>query len=77
MSKVFLVLHVHEAEDGSEEDWKVVGVFSAREKAEGAVSRLRAKPGFREHPEDFSISEYELDEMEWQEGFISWKDASE
>lgn len=68
--EVYIVQHVHEFED-SHEDYKFIGVYSTRQKAEEAVSRLRTKDGFRNIPEGFEIDEYELDEDHWTEGYVT------
>lgn len=63
---VYLVQHVRDESDGS---YKVIGIYSSRNAAESAVERLRGKPGFRDHPEGFSIDRYEIDRDCWPEGF--------
>ncbi|MGI8654123.1 MAG: DUF7336 domain-containing protein [Pyrinomonadaceae bacterium] len=68
--EVYIVQHVHEFED-SREDYKFIGVYSTRQKAEEAVSRLRTKDGFRNIPEGFEIDEYELDEDHWTDGYVT------
>jgi len=70
MSQVFLVQHVHERDDGSE-DVKVVGVYSSREAAEHAIARLGGLPGFAESREGFHLDAYELDKDHWTTGFVS------
>ena len=68
MDRVFIVMHAHELDDGHE-DVKMIGAFSTEEKAEAVVSRLRNGPGFRDHPEEFHVEPYELDVVQWSEGF--------
>jgi hypothetical protein len=65
---IYLLSHVHEFEDGHE-DTKIIGIFSTREKAEAALDHVRNRPGFRDWPEGFDISEYGLDGLEWSEGY--------
>jgi hypothetical protein len=77
MSHVYVVQHVHESQDGKEEDVKFIGVYRTRSDADAAVSRLRLLPGFRDHPDGFEVTEYELNKDHWMEGFISWKEAVE
>jgi hypothetical protein len=67
---VFVLHHVHEHEDG-EEDVKLIGVYSTREKAEEARLRLLQQPGFRELPDGFRFDRYGLDEDHWTEGYVS------
>jgi hypothetical protein len=68
--EVFLVEHVHVLED-SEEDVKIIGVYSSREAAQQAVERLRLQPGFRDAPEGFTIDPYRVDQDCWQDGYIT------
>lgn len=67
---VFLVQHVHEFEDGSE-DVKAIGIYSTRHEAELAVARSRQLPGFAGIPDGFSIDEYSIDVDHWTSGFVT------
>ena len=49
---------------------KVIGVYSSRELAEGAMQRARSLPGFAEDPDCFKIDEYEIDRDHWPRGFV-------
>jgi hypothetical protein len=71
--KVYVLQHVHEA-DG-EEDVKLLGVYSSSQAAREAIERFRTRPGFADAPDAFEIDEYTVDEDQWVEGYISWKDA--
>ena len=78
-AKVYLLQHLHIHEDG-EESALIIGIFSTRERAESAVERLSGQPGFRDHPgimsdegEGFYISERSLDDISWEEGFITMR----
>ena len=69
LMKVYLV--THEAEIyGSEVDLKIIGVFESRSAAESAVASLSSKPGFSEYTDGFDVSEYEMNRIEWLEGFV-------
>lgn len=59
--------------DAQEEvyETKLIGVYSTQEKAEAAVVRLRRLEGFCDHPEDFYIDGYDVDEDNWTEGFFT------
>jgi hypothetical protein len=70
MTTAFLVQHSYVSQDGNE-DVKIVGVYSSLDRAESAVGRLGALPGFRDSPSGFSISEYQIDRDHWIEGFTS------
>jgi hypothetical protein len=69
---VYLLQHVHDL-DGGHEHVKLIGVFSSRSKAQAALDRVRGQPGFRDTPEGFDISEFELDsnDLGWPEGYLT------
>lgn len=69
--KVYLVWHT----DPRDEDEKLTGVYSSREKAEQSIQRLKNQPGFKNSPEGFEICDYRLDKDQWTEGFITAKEA--
>ena len=50
---------------------KLCGVFSSPVAAEVAKTQLRTQPGFRDWPDHFEIHAYELDEVQWTEGFVT------
>ncbi|MGY8677493.1 hypothetical protein Q2941_06715 [Bradyrhizobium sp. UFLA05-153] len=72
MTKLFLLHHVHEFDDGHEEI-KLIGVYSTRTNAEAALAAVRNQPGFRDVPEGFTIDECLLDPMRpgWSEGYVT------
>lgn len=76
INRVYIVEHCYEYKISryvKQEDVKVIGIYSAYEKAEQAVERYKTKRGFSLFPEDcFYISEYELDQDHWKEGFITY-----
>ena len=48
-----------------------IGVYSSRDSAEAAISRLSLQPGFRDYPDCFDIRECDLDEGDyWERGFV-------
>jgi hypothetical protein len=49
--------------------WINIGIFATRALAEAAVAKLKNKPGFRDNPHGFSITEARLDCAGWEEGF--------
>ena len=67
---VFVLQHVHTFDD-SEEEVKMIGVYSSQEQAEAAVERLSAKPGFSDAPEGFAIDRYVVNEDCWTEGYVT------
>lgn len=73
---VFIVHHV--AREGeADEDAKLIGAYSSRAEARAAISRLLTQPGFRDYPEGFQIDEYQLDQDNWRDGFITAEEAAE
>lgn len=69
---VFVLHHVHVLdEETDDEDVKLIGVYSTREKAEQAVERMNEQPGFRDTLDGFHIDRYRLDDDNWTEGFIT------
>lgn len=69
MTSVFLLCHVREDPDGYDDE-KIIGAYSTRERAQASLERHRSLPGFRDYPDGFEISEYELDTDDWNEGFL-------
>jgi len=69
---IFVLEHLHEFEDGHE-DSKLLGLYSSQEKAEAGLERVRDQPGFRDHPEGFSIEAWEVDSerIAWPQGFVT------
>jgi hypothetical protein len=56
--------------DGETND-KLIGVYSNVEEAEAAKARKLQFEGFREAPEGFQISPYEVNRDAWSEGYIT------
>jgi len=69
MVKVFLLQHSYEV--NGVENSKIIGVYSSREIAESIIIKYKKLPGFRNYPNEFFIDGYELDEDNWEEGFVS------
>jgi len=65
---VFILWHSRPVGD-SETDDKLLGVYSTRQRAEDRAAQATKLPGFRAHPDAFTISEYQLDGDSWTEGF--------
>lgn len=66
--KIFVLHHVHHV-TSEQEDVKLTGIYSTRERAEEAQRRMIELPGFRDAPDDFHIDEYEVDADHWTEGY--------
>lgn len=69
MVTVFLLQHSYEV--NGVEDSKIIGIYSSREIAESIVIKYKKLPGFKDYPNDFFIYGYELDEDNWEEGFVN------
>ena len=68
--QVFLLWHSHDLGSGETDD-KLIGVYSSTEEADAAKVRKLQFEGFRDAPEGFQISRYELDRDAWSEGYIT------
>ena len=66
---VFLFLLEHLYEDEGGEHVKTIGLFNTKERAEKVQLLLLDKPGFRDHPDGFILSEIYIDKPAWLEGF--------
>lgn len=75
MARIYVLQHVHCMEDGAE-DVKLIGVYSSRENAQAAITRLGRAPGFSETPAGFHIDEYQVDKDQWVEGYSSLANAT-
>jgi hypothetical protein len=69
MTVVYELKHLEEKNPDGFQDYKTVGVYSTRKKAEKAIERYRDLPGFRDYPERWHIHEVTLDETDWANGF--------
>lgn len=70
LKEVYVLHHVHEFED-SQEDVKLLGVFSSEAKAKEVIERYKKMPGFQNYPDGFSTDKYIIDKAEWTEGFVT------
>ena len=69
MNSAFTLHHVR-ADDECGDDAKLSGVYRSRDAANAAIARLSFQLGFRDHPDGFTVDEYELDKDHWCEGFV-------
>jgi hypothetical protein len=74
LTTVYVLQHAHALDDGAE-DVKFIGVYSSRQNAQAAISRLRQAPGFSEAPAGFHIDEYQIDKDQWVEGYSTLANA--
>ncbi|MDW9380945.1 hypothetical protein [Chryseobacterium sp. JV558] len=70
LSTVFSVSHYYTIHTFLDDE-RYIGVFSSLEKAEKAIEELKNKPGFKDHHDDFDISELDLAVLLWSSGFGS------
>ena len=70
MKKVFVLEHVHEHEKGNE-NIKLIGIYSSKKNAEEAISQLVCVSGFKDTPDGFHVDEYELDQTQWLDGYVT------
>ena len=85
MTKVYVVLHYDQETFDDDDQEKQIGVYSTEERAQQAIERLRDKPGFRDFPERWMISDIVLDKDSfWTDGFITvrpgdkpWEEAND
>ncbi|MCY9593663.1 hypothetical protein PC41400_08830 [Paenibacillus chitinolyticus] len=68
MITVFLLQHSYEWNEN--ENTKIIGIYSSKEKVEAVIEKYKELPGFKEFPNDFYIDAYRVDENEWTEGFM-------
>jgi hypothetical protein len=61
--------------DDGTEDAKFIGVYSTRENAQAAATRLSKASGFSETPSGFHIDEYQIDKDQWVEGYSTLASA--
>lgn len=70
LESVFVVQHAYE-DANDDEQVRFIGVYRTRQRAEQAVSRLKSQVGFSDHPHDFHVEEYQLDQDHWVESFAN------
>jgi hypothetical protein len=74
--EVYLLHHLHELPDGSEEI-KLLGVYSSQERAEEAKRQALVLPGFCDLPQGFTIDRNQVDgSADWPEGFHTVTDST-
>ena len=67
--KVYVLEHVREIDEC--DDIKRIGVYASPAEAELARERSISLPGFRDDPDGFHISEYEVGRDHWTSGFVT------
>ena len=68
--KIFFLDYVYEFVDGHD-DIRLLGVFSSREKAKLALSKIKKNLEFKKIAKYIVISDDVIDELGWKEGFVT------
>ena len=71
MDRVYELTHFYEDSEGYDIVTEIA-VYTTMDKAQEAEKRLKKHPKFRDHPNDFVIDEYILDQDNWQDGFFTY-----
>jgi len=58
----YLLVHIYKSSSEVVQH-KMIGLYKSRDDAKSAILRLIDKPGFKDFPENFIISEYELNKV--------------
>lgn len=69
LASVFFLSHTYE--EGEYDFDSYLGIFSSLEKAQRELNYLKNIPEYKEHPDDFHIDEYKIDEDNWGFGFLT------
>ena len=67
-NSVFLLYHTRVDSFGCDND-KLLGVFSDLEQANKAKQYALTQKGFKDYPNGFIITEYQINKQEWLKGF--------
>jgi hypothetical protein len=67
--QVWLLWHGDDIYDETP-DAKLLGVYSSEELARERIARSKQLPGYRDHPESFEISRYEINRDQWPDGYV-------
>jgi hypothetical protein len=70
MDEVFLLWHVHECSDGSDDE-TLIGVYLTQDDARAAIERVGKQPRFAGYPQGFQICPHRLNRDSWSEGSVS------
>ena len=69
MDTVWLLWFEQEQQDGDDTEL-LIGVYRTEADALAAKDRLKSQPGFREYLDGFTVSEYQIGQDHWTEGFV-------
>ena len=62
-------------EDAGEDDIKILGLYSTKERAEQAVRSASTQPGFVKGLGKFLVHPWPLDQKQWVDGLVTWGEA--
>jgi hypothetical protein len=65
----FVLQHARGSEQ--DEDVKLIGIYSTEEAGKKAIAAWFLQSGFRDAPDGFVLSAYELDETHWTDGYVT------
>jgi len=68
VTTVYPLWHVAERDEYGD-NAKLIGIYATVSDAEAAIERLKAKPGFVDHPQGFEFDAYKVGKDHWTEGF--------
>jgi hypothetical protein len=69
MNTVWLLWFEQESKDDDNTEL-LIGVYQTEADALAAKERVKDQPGFREYPDGFTTSQYEIGKDHWTEGFV-------
>ena len=70
MSESVWLLWFEKEDDEAGDIECLIGVYRTEQRAREAIERVKDQPGFREYPQGFVVSEYELGRDHWTQGFV-------
>lgn len=65
-----LYIVYHEYEINGHDEARMIGIFPSVKKANEVIKEHKKLPGFKAYPDDFIIDKCEMEEEEWESGFI-------
>lgn len=63
--------------DDGYDDFKIIGIYSSPEAAQGGINRARKLAGFQDEPDCFNIDRFTVDEDNWTDGFMTLQDEDD
>jgi len=66
-----IIYWVYHWYNDDERTLKTIGYFRSMDKARGAIEAVKSKSGFIDYPNGFGVDEVAIDQICWEDGFIS------